>query len=216
VTSTSASRVDEGGGATDEGVVTSGGDDQEGLTTLDSRGSIALVALVLVDSERLTRDGRLVDLEEGIVGNDATIGGDDGTLLNLQDIAGDDLGSLNLLQGTVTENNSLESKSPASNWSVIHVVNWAAKVSAYFLSSSTMEPAWYSWTKPTTALRSSRPQMTPKSTQSSRPAATMNPIVSNLVLYTSQLVASSMALSRMRRGVCLPQCNGTAAFGGET
>jgi hypothetical protein len=117
VTSASASRVDEGGSATDEGVVTSGGDDQEGLTTLDSRGSVALVTLVLVDSERLASDGRLVNLEEGIVGNDATISGDDGTLLDLQDIAGDDLGGLNLLQSTVTENNSLESESPAASQS---------------------------------------------------------------------------------------------------
>jgi hypothetical protein len=114
VTSAGAGRVDEGSGATDEGAVTSCGDDQEGLTTLDTGRGIALVALVLVDSERLASDGRLVNLEEGIVGNDAAISGDDGTLLDLQDIAGNDLGGLNLLQGTVTENNSLESERPAS------------------------------------------------------------------------------------------------------
>jgi hypothetical protein len=112
VTGASASGVHEGSGATDEGVVTGRSDDDESLATLDSRGSIALVALVLVDSERLASDGRLINLEESVLGNDTAIGGDDGTLLNLQDIAGDDLGGLNLLESTVTENNSLERKSP--------------------------------------------------------------------------------------------------------
>jgi hypothetical protein len=114
VTGAGAGRVDKGSGATDEGVVTSGGDDDEGLTTLDTRGGVALVTLVLVDSERLASDGRLVDLEEGIVGHNAAIGGNDGTLLNLQNITGNDLGGLNLLEGTVTEDDSLESESPAA------------------------------------------------------------------------------------------------------
>ena len=175
VTSTGASGVDEGSGATDEGVVTGGSNDDESLATLDSRGSVALVALVLVDSERLAGDGGLINLEIGILGNDAAVGGDDGTLLNLQDIAGHDLGSLKLLQSTITENNSLESESPVGGEPELVIAVFlleSQRVGPYFLSSSTMEPAWYSWTKPTTALRSSRAQMTPKSTQSSRPAAT--------------------------------------------
>ncbi|KAK1239494.1 hypothetical protein MKX07_008982 [Trichoderma sp. CBMAI-0711] len=110
VTSATRRLGDEGSSTTDEGVVTSGGDDQEGLTTLDGRGSIAGVALVLVDGERLTGDGGLVNLEESTLGDDATIGGNDGTLLNLQNITGDDLGGLNLLEGAVTEDNSLESE----------------------------------------------------------------------------------------------------------
>lgn len=128
MTSATGRLRDEGSSATDEGVVTSGGDDDEGLTTLDSRGSIAVVALVLVDSEGLASDGGLINLEESIFGNNATVGGDNSTLLrrsvngqgasigkthllNLEDITGNDLGSLNLLEGTVTEDNSLESKS---------------------------------------------------------------------------------------------------------
>jgi hypothetical protein len=102
---------DEGSGTTNEGVVTSGGDDDEGLTTLDSGGSKAVVALVLVDSERLTGQSRLVNLEESILSDDAAISGDDGTLLNLEDITGNDLGSLNLLESAITEDNSLEGKS---------------------------------------------------------------------------------------------------------
>jgi hypothetical protein len=111
VTLTTSGSVDESGGATDEGVVTGGGDDNEGLTTLDTGRSIALVTLVLVDSKRLTSDGGLIDLEEGILGDDATIGRDDSAFLDLENITGNDLGSLNLLEGTVTENNSLESES---------------------------------------------------------------------------------------------------------
>jgi hypothetical protein len=111
MTLTGGSSVDKSGGTTNKGVVTGGGDDKEGLTTLDTGRSIALVTLVLVDGERFTSDGRLIDLKEGILGDDATIGGDNGTFLNLENITGNDLGSLNLLEGTVTENNSLESKS---------------------------------------------------------------------------------------------------------
>lgn len=66
---------------------------------------------MLVDSERLASDGRLVNLEESALSDNATVGGDDRTLLNLQDIARDNFGGLNLLEGTVTENDGLESES---------------------------------------------------------------------------------------------------------
>jgi hypothetical protein len=111
VTSTASRLGDEGSGTTDEGVVTSGGDDNEGLTTLDSRGLEAVVAIVLVNSERLASDSGLIDLEERVLSNDATISGNNGTLLNLEDITGNDERSLNFLEGTVTENDSLESES---------------------------------------------------------------------------------------------------------
>lgn len=80
VTSATSGLGDKGGSATDEGVVTSGGNDNEGLTTLDSGGSVAVVTTVLVDSERLTSDGGLINLEESILSDDATISGDNGTL----------------------------------------------------------------------------------------------------------------------------------------
>jgi hypothetical protein len=113
VTSSGASGIDKGSSAADEGVVTGSSDNDESLTTLDSRRSIALVTLVLVYSERLAGDGRLVDLEESIIGHDTAVGGNDGTLLNLEDVTGDDLRGLDLLESTVTENNSLESEGPA-------------------------------------------------------------------------------------------------------
>ncbi|ROW03986.1 hypothetical protein VSDG_00847 [Cytospora chrysosperma] len=111
VTSSRVGSVDKGGSTTDEGVVTSGSDNDEGLTTLDGGGSETLVTLVLVDSERLASDGGLVNLQEGILGDNATVSGDDRTILNLENITGDNLGSLNLLQGTVTKDNSLQSES---------------------------------------------------------------------------------------------------------
>ncbi|KUI57714.1 hypothetical protein VP1G_10929 [Cytospora mali] len=111
VTRAGVGSVDKCGGTTDEGVVTSGGNNDEGLTTLDSGGSEALVALVLVDSQRLTSDGGLVNLQESILGDNATISGNDRTVLNLENITGNDLGSLKLLQGTVTKDNSLQGES---------------------------------------------------------------------------------------------------------
>jgi len=111
VTSTSGSASNERGSATNKGGVTSGSDNNEGLTALDSGRSVADIAFVLVNSERLASDGRLVNLEESIFGNNATVGGDDGTLLNLENIARDDIGSLNFSEVTVTEHSSLKSKS---------------------------------------------------------------------------------------------------------
>ena len=110
MTSSSSGLGDKGSSSTDEGVVTSSGDDDEGLTTLDSGRSIAVVTSVLVNSERLASDSRLVNLNEAALGNEATISRDDGSLFNLENITGHDLGGLNFLESTVTEDNSLESK----------------------------------------------------------------------------------------------------------
>lgn len=66
---------------------------------------------MLVDSEGLASDGGLINLEESVFGDNATISGNDGTLLDLEDITGNDERSLNLLEGTVTEDDSLESES---------------------------------------------------------------------------------------------------------
>ncbi|EPE08776.1 hypothetical protein F503_04363 [Ophiostoma piceae UAMH 11346] len=48
---------------------------------------------------------------EGVLSNNATVSGDDGTLLDLEDITGNNLRSLNLLQGAVTEDDSLQGQS---------------------------------------------------------------------------------------------------------
>ncbi|CAH0059372.1 unnamed protein product [Clonostachys solani] len=111
VTSATSGSGNESSGTTDKGVVTSGSNDDEGLTTLDSGGREALITLVLVDSERFTSKSGLIDLEEGTLGDDATVSGDNGTIINLEDITGNDFVGLNLLQGTITEDSGLESES---------------------------------------------------------------------------------------------------------
>jgi len=111
VTSASSGLGDKGSSSADEGVVTSSSNDNESLTSLDSGGSIAVVTSVLVDSERLASDGRLIDLNEAALGNETTISRDDGSLFNLENITGNDLGGLDLLESTVTEDNSLKSQS---------------------------------------------------------------------------------------------------------
>ncbi|CAH0001869.1 unnamed protein product [Clonostachys byssicola] len=111
VTSATRGSGDESSGTTNEGVVTSGSNDDEGLTTLDGGGRETLITVVLVDSERFTSKSGLIDLEEGTLGDDATVSGDNGTIINLEDITGNDLVGLNLLQGTITEDSGLKSES---------------------------------------------------------------------------------------------------------
>ncbi|KAL0635535.1 hypothetical protein Q9L58_005466 [Maublancomyces gigas] len=173
MTSTSRSSRDESSGATDEGVVTSSSNDHEGLTTLDGRRRVTLVTLVLVDSERFTGDGRLINLEERVIGNNTTISRNDSSL-------DESLERVPLL------NRSQQNRLTSSIWRISPGTTWGASISKrrpsrrttafrarVFFNSSTIEPAWYSCTKPTQALSSKRAQMTPKSTQSSRPAARM-------------------------------------------
>jgi hypothetical protein len=111
VASATGGSGNESSSTTNKGVVTSGSDDDEGLTTLDGRGREALITVVLVDSERFTSKSGLIDLEEGALGDDTTVSGDNGTIINLEDITGNDLVGLNLLQGTITEDSGLESES---------------------------------------------------------------------------------------------------------
>lgn len=111
MTSASSGLGDKGSSSANEGVVTSSGNDDESLTSLDSGGSIAVVTSVLVDSERLASDGRLINLDEAALGNETTIRRNDGSLFNLENITGNDLGGLDFLESAVTEDDSLKSKS---------------------------------------------------------------------------------------------------------
>lgn len=131
MTGTGRSSRDESSSTTDKGVVTCSSNDHESLTTLDGRRRVTLVALVLVDSERFTGNGRLINLEERVIGNNATVSRNDSSLnkslervplfqsivagwthfFNLENITGDDLGGLNFKKTTITENDSLQSKS---------------------------------------------------------------------------------------------------------
>lgn len=111
MTSATSRLRDESSGTTNEGVVTSGSNDNEGLTTLDSGRSVTVVTMVLVDSERLSSDGGLINLAEAALGNETTISRNDRSLFDLEDVTGNDFRGLDLLESAITENNSLESKS---------------------------------------------------------------------------------------------------------
>ena len=106
----SGSFADESGGAADEGPVTSSSDNHEGFTTLDSRGSIASITLVLVDSKRFTGDCGLIDLDECIFGDDTAVGRNNGTFFNLNDIARNDFRCFEFNKSTVSKCNRFEGK----------------------------------------------------------------------------------------------------------
>lgn len=126
--SAGAGLVNQCSSATDESVVTSSSNDHEGFATLDPRRSITLVALVLVDGKRLSSNSGLINLEESIVGDNATISWNDSTLvwlmiwhdvmarwwtyfLDLKNVTWDNLRSLNLKKTTIAKDDSLECKS---------------------------------------------------------------------------------------------------------
>lgn len=171
MTTSSRRSADQGSCAADKGIVTGCGDDNEGFTTLDSGRGIAGVALMLVDSQRLARDGRLVNLEERIFRDNASISGNNSTL---QKSSASTRNHHSVVVDVLTSSTCRISPGTTSGASTSlsrplrRTTAFRARV---FFSSSTIEPAWNSWTKPTQALSKSKAQITPKSTQSSRPAA---------------------------------------------
>ena len=84
MTGARASFIDQSSGTTDKGAITSSSNNDERLTTLDSRGRIASVVLLFVDSKGFASNRRLIDLEEGIFGNDAAIGRNDCSLTKVR------------------------------------------------------------------------------------------------------------------------------------
>jgi hypothetical protein len=59
------------------------GNDHEALSTLDGRGGVAIIALMLVNREGFASNGGLIDLEEGIFSDNTPIGRNDGSLSRL-------------------------------------------------------------------------------------------------------------------------------------
>lgn len=83
VTSATSRLRDESSGTTDEGVVTGGSNDNEGLTTLDSGRSVTVVTMVLVDGERLSSDGGLINLAEAALSDETAISRDNRAFFDL-------------------------------------------------------------------------------------------------------------------------------------
>ena len=155
---------------------------------------------MLVDRERLARDGGLVHLQEGILGDDATIGRDDGTLIisepssarsekndgrrehvgfrrdcDVGECGGGGGGGAWCVRSRGGRRGRLTSSSCRMSPGTMKVASISrsrpsrsttALRARVFLSSSTIEPAWNSWMKPTAALRRSKARVTPKVTQS--------------------------------------------------
>jgi hypothetical protein len=110
VTGAARGFADKGGGTTDEGTITGSSDDDEGLTTFDGGGGITVVTLMLIDGKRFTSNGRLIDLDESVFRDDTTIGRDNGTFFDLDNITGNDFGGFQFAEGTVSEGDRFQSE----------------------------------------------------------------------------------------------------------
>lgn len=109
--SSTGSFVDECGGTADESSVSGSSDNHECFTTLDGRGSITRVSLVLIDGKRFSSDGGLIDLDVGVLGDDATVGRNDCTFFDLDDITGNDFGGFEFDEGAISEGNGFKRQS---------------------------------------------------------------------------------------------------------
>ena len=107
---TSAARcfTDKCSGTTDKRTIASSSDNHESLTTFNSGRSITMISLMFIDSKRFSGNGRLIDLDKGIVGDDSTIGRDNSTFFNLDDVAGYHFGGFDLDESAVSEANGLK------------------------------------------------------------------------------------------------------------
>ena len=103
--------ADKGSCAADESSVSSSCDNHESFTTLDSGRSITSITFVLIDGKRLAGNGRLIDLDESVLGDNSTVGRDNGTFFDLDNITRNDFGSLEFNESAISKGDSFESKS---------------------------------------------------------------------------------------------------------
>lgn len=103
--------ADEGSGAADEGSVPRGSDNHESFATFDSGRSITSIAFVLIDGKRFSSNGRLIDLDESVLGDDTTVGGNNGSFFDLDNITRNDFRSLYFDEGTVSKSDGFKCKS---------------------------------------------------------------------------------------------------------
>lgn len=93
-----------------KGIVTSGSDNHKCLSSLDSRRSIGIDSAVLVDCQRLTSDGQLINLQETVLGNQSTVGRQNGSLLSLENITRGHSRGIYFYNMAVSQNDGQESK----------------------------------------------------------------------------------------------------------
>src|SRR5271170_215030 len=111
MTRSTGSFVDECGGAADKCSISSSSDNHESFTTLNRRGSITGVSFVFIDVKRFSGDGRLIHLDECVLGDDTTVRRNNGTFFDLNDITWNDFGGFDFDEGTVSEGNGFKGKS---------------------------------------------------------------------------------------------------------
>jgi len=111
MTRSTGSFVDECGGAADKCSISSSSDNHESFTTLDCRGRITGVSFVFIDGKRFSGDGRLIHLDECVLGDDTTVRRNNSTFFDLNDITGNDFGGFDFDEGTVSEGNGFKGKS---------------------------------------------------------------------------------------------------------
>ena len=70
-----------------------------------------MITLVLVNGKGFSGNSRLIDLHEGIFGDDTTVGRNNSTFFDLNEITRDDFGGLNLNECTLSKGDSLKSES---------------------------------------------------------------------------------------------------------
>jgi hypothetical protein len=111
MTRATGSFADECGGAADKSSVSSGSDNHESFTTFDSRGGITSVSFVFINGKRFSGDGRLIDLDESVFGDDTTVRRNNCTFFDLNDITGNDVGGFDFDEGAVSEGNGFKCES---------------------------------------------------------------------------------------------------------
>src|SRR5271170_691436 len=111
MTCSTRSFADQCGGAADKSSVSSSSDNHESFTTLDCRGSITGVSFVFIDGKRFSGDGRLIHLDECVLGDDTTVRRNNCTFFDLNDITGNDFGGFDFEEGAVSEGNGFKCES---------------------------------------------------------------------------------------------------------
>ncbi|KAH3668244.1 hypothetical protein OGAPHI_001998 [Ogataea philodendri] len=111
VTLTTGSLVNQSSSSTDESVVTGSSNDHQSFTSLNSGRRESWVTRSLVNGQRLTGKGGLVDLQEALVRNKLTVGWDNHTVLKLQDVTWNNVSCTNFNRVAVSDNSSRVSQS---------------------------------------------------------------------------------------------------------
>ncbi|KAH3673884.1 hypothetical protein OGATHE_001864 [Ogataea polymorpha] len=103
VTLTTRGLVDQSSSSTNEGGITGGSNNHQSLTSLDSGRREGWVSRSLVDGQRLTGKGGLVNLQETLIRNKLTVGRNNNTVFQLQNVTWNNLRSSNFNRVAISD-----------------------------------------------------------------------------------------------------------------